>query len=109
MESKEAIEKLRKEILDNPEEILKRHSKSYRVWCVWKDFFAYWAGGLIVAGWIINIINGLRFSFTTGQWWKELLVMCGVGILTGAGYIISTTLKKHAAKLAVEAHKDEQV
>ena len=109
MESKEAIENLKKNILDNPEEILKRHSKPFRTWCMFRDFFAYWAGGLILAGWLINIINGLRFSFTTGQWWKELLVMCGVGVVTGAGYIISTAVKKHAAKLAVEAHKDEQV
>ena len=108
-ESKEAIENLKKSILDKPEEILKRHSKSFRVWCIFRDFFAYWAGGLIVSGWLINIINGLRFSFTTGQWWKELIVMCGVGVVTGSGYILATAVKKHAAQLAVEANKDEQV
>ena len=108
-ESKEAIENLKKSILDNPEEILKRHSKSFRTWCIFRDFFAYWSAGLILAGWGINVINGIRFSFTTGQWWKELLVMCGVGVVTGAGYILATAVKKHAARLAVEANKDEQV
>ena len=108
-ESKEEVENLKKSILDNSEEILKRHSKSFRAWCVFRDFFTYWCGGLILSGWLINVINGIRFSFTTGQWWKELLVMCGVGVVTGSGYILATAVKKHAARLAVEANKDEQV
>lgn len=108
-ESKEAIKNLKTSILDNPEEILKRHSKSFRAWCVFRDFFTYWFGGLLLTGWVINIINGLRFSFTTGQWWKELIVMCGVGVVSGAVYIIANGVKKHAAKLAVEASKNEEV
>ena len=108
-ESKEEVENLKKSILDNSEEILKRHSKSFRAWCVFRDFFTYWAGGLILTGWIINIINGLRFSFTTGQWWKELIVMCGVGMVSSAVYIIANRIKNHTARLAVEANKNEEV
>ena len=108
-ESKEEVENLKKSILDNSEEILKRHSKSFRAWCVFRDFFTYWCGGLLLTGWVINIINGLRFSFTTGQWWKELIVMCGVGMVSGFVYIIANKIKNHAARLAVEANKNEEV
>lgn len=111
MENKDstAAENIKKNILDTPEEMLKRYSKSFRAWCVFRDFFTYWAGGLILTGWIINIINGLRFSFSSNRWWIELLIMCGCGIVSGVVYIIANGIKKHAARLAVEANKNEEV